>query len=291
MKDNCPGVTHEQAGKLDGCKDCPNANFCNAEKVEDPDIQIIKNNMKSAKNIIAVLSGKGGVGKSTITRNVAEEISKQGYKTLILDFDLSGPSIPRLTNTSHNEIFESNNRLYPIEITKTLFCLSVGHFIRPEKESMNSSVKTNIIKKILKETDFTDIDYLIIDTPPGVSDEHLGLINYMKIDQVILITTPQTISINDVRRQYDFCKKTDLKIFGLVENFKKYICYECGHENYIFNGKEVYNFCLANDITYLGSINIIPNIAKNSDRGIVTDNEMFKKISHSIINCCNVYNN
>lgn len=277
MTSKCPGTSSQNAGYEEACKGCPNANFCKEEKQIDPDIELISNNMKSVKQTVAVMSGKGGVGKSTFTTNLAIRMAKT-HKTLILDFDLAGPSIPRLTKTQNNIIFESNNILYPIEIDNNLFCISVGHFIKEDINFMDSNIKTNIIKKILKYTAFDQFDYVFIDTPPGVSDEHLGLINYMKINCCILISTPQSIAFNDVKRQIDFCNKTKLNIIGIVENMKNYVCLECGHENYIFKDSGIKKFCDTNNYEYLGSIQLKQEYAKNSDYGQAIDDPIFDQI-------------
>ncbi|KAM0674238.1 hypothetical protein GVAV_002312 [Gurleya vavrai] len=281
MTSNCPGVNHEKAGKLDGCKDCPNANFCNSEKKEDPDIATIHKNLSKVKNIIAVMSGKGGVGKSTISKNLAETLANENKKTLLLDFDLAGPSIPRLTNTTETTVFESNNLIFPIQITKNFFCLSVGHF-NNQKMAFNSSIKTNIIKKILIETVFDGFDFIVLDTPPGVSDEHLGIVNFMRIDHVILVSTPQNISLNDVKRQYDFCLKTKLNVYGIIENMKKFTC-KCGHENFILNGNNIFNFCSLNNIKHLGCLDLLPEIARKSDSGESLNLDAIKNLAIELL--------
>ncbi|EJW01286.1 hypothetical protein EDEG_00503 [Edhazardia aedis USNM 41457] len=228
------------------------------------------------------MSGKGGVGKSTFTTNIAIELSKT-KNTLILDFDLCGPSIPQLTNTSDDIAFESNNKIFPIKVKENLFCLSVGHFLKNRNIIYSSKTKTMIIKKILKETCFNGFFYVVVDTPPGISDEHLGIINYMRIDFVLLITTPQRISFNDVIRQIDFCRKTRLKLMGIVENMGKFVCPCCMHENNIFSGSSVKEYCSNNKIEYLGSIDVLPKIAKSCDEGIPCKNIDIQKISDFIV--------
>ncbi|KAM0676698.1 cytosolic Fe-S cluster assembly factor nbp35 [Binucleata daphniae] len=280
VANNCPGVSHESAGKLDGCKDCPNQSYCKAEKTIDPDIALIKQNIGNNKKIFAVMSGKGGVGKSTVTRSIAENLSNK-HKTLILDLDLAGPSIPRLTKTENNYIFETNNQILPVEVQHNIFCISIGHFEVKKGESMTSSTKTNIVKKILKHCDFSEFAYIIIDTPPGVTDEHLSIINYLTINGSILVCTPQSIALNDVIRQFDFCKKTNIKVIGLIENMKNYVC-ECGFENEIFSGTKVEDFCTKNEIDYLGAINIYSEIAKSGDKGVCYQNEKIQQIYDKI---------
>lgn len=283
MSNECPGTSSKSAGHADACEGCPNKTYCQEERKIDPDIEIIKQNMSNIKLIVAVISGKGGVGKSTMSRNLSESMSKYNYKTLLIDFDVAGPSVPRLTNTENTIIYETNGVLYPIMITDYFYCISVGHFIKNTTQAMNSIYKTALIKKILKETCYDDFDVVFIDTPPGVSDEHLSLINFVKTDMTIIVTTPQKISMNDVIRQIDFCKKAKITILGLIENMKGLICQECGHNNILYKDCGVKEFCANNNIGYLGEIGMEQEISKKSDLGIFYDNPLFDKICLDLI--------
>lgn len=142
--DKCPTVESGLAGRAESCKGCPNANNCISAK-PDTDIVLIKERLQNIKLILAVLSGKGGVGKSTISKNIAEELSKRGIKTILLDLDLSGPSIPRLTNTMDEYIVDVENLFDPIKINESLSVLSMGHLEAFEEpgSTFTSNVKKN----------------------------------------------------------------------------------------------------------------------------------------------------
>lgn len=279
----CPGTHAEKAGYEKGCEGCPNASYCQAEKKLDPDIQIIKTKFAKVAKCLAIMSGKGGVGKSFISKNIAQALSEHRI-TVLIDFDLTGPSIPRLTKTETNIIYDFDNILYPIKITETFFCLSVGHFYIEELSKMNSQIKNDIIKRILKNVDLNGVECVVFDTPPGISDEHLGMINYIGLKEAILVTTPQQIAFGDVIRQVDFCKKSGIKILGILENMKKMECHLCGHINSIFEGNDqVETYCNEKNIVYLGCIPLKQEIAKKSDTGEDYYDPIFEKIAQQIL--------
>lgn len=282
--EKCPSIESEMAGRAESCKGCPNASIC-ASSRPDSDIPVIKENLKSIKNIVAVISGKGGVGKSTIARNIATRVSKKGFNVLILDFDLSGPSIPRLTNTSEGFIYDVNKKFKPIKVDEGLSAVSIGHLEGPEDwaRAFNTNAKNHVIKKILKLCDFSGVDVMVIDTPPNITDEHLALANYIKPNSAIAVTTPQRISLDDVIRQISFCRKTGIEILGLIENMKNFSCKKCGHINTIYADSNIEKFCSLEKIEYFGSLELKVSIAKESDCGNSVEDPIFDRIAHRII--------
>lgn len=280
----CPTVESGLAGKAESCKGCPNANICLSAK-PDEDIPIIKNNLSNFKYIIAILSGKGGVGKSTISKNIAENLSLKGFKTLLVDLDLSGPSIPRLTNTLDEIIINPNTTFDPVKINDNFSVISMGHLESFEDlgKSFNSNIKTHIIKKIFKNCNFLNFDIMIIDTPPNITDEHLGLVNYVKPNGAIMVTTPQKISFDDVIRQITFCNKASIEILGLIENMKNFSCTKCKNKIDIFPDSDIQNYCKNEKLNYLGSLELNPVISKSSDNGESFKNEFFENLAEYLI--------
>lgn len=285
MGENCPGVSSKEAGKSEDCRGCPNASYCAEPKKIDPGIQYISERLKGIRIIVAIMSGKGGVGKSTITRNIAEIISKRGISTCILDLDLSGPSIPRLTGTDGSSMHEINNVIYPVEVNGFLKAISVGYMQDSYDEAIvfGSTLKTNTVKKLLKCCDYKDTDVLLIDTPPNISDEHLGMVNFIKPHFGVVVTTPQRFSLQDVIRQIDFCKKANIKILGVIENMKKFTCGNCQHQKDIFKDTGIESYCNSNGIPYLGSIDLRQDIAKSSDIGIPIHDHVVEKLAETIL--------
>lgn len=204
----------------------------------------------------------------------------------LLDIDICGPSIPRTTGLVGESVHMSNSGWSPVYVQDNLAVMSSGFLISNPDEAViwRGPKKNGLIKQFLKDVDWsggqdTALDYLIIDTPPGTSDEHLSITSYLKMcDNVrgaIIVTTPQKVSIIDVRKQIDFCNKVNLKIIGIVENMSKYVCKSCGHESSIFrtrnkDAESINNVeKLSNDknIPIIGNIPIDTRIGKTCDLG------------------------
>jgi Mrp family chromosome partitioning ATPase len=285
MGEECPGVSSSEAGKAEACRGCPNAGYCSDKRQMDPDIGTIRERLGAVKKIVAVMSGKGGVGKSTVTRNVAECLAQSGMRVCILDLDLCGPSIPRLTGTDGLSMCESNNMMHPVKVRENLAAVSAGYLEEGHGQAvaLGSSSKTAMIKRILLQCDFSTTDVLLIDTPPGVSDEHLGIVNFIKPSSAVIVTTPQRFSLQDVVRQIDFCKKARIRVLGIVENMKRFICGECQHQKNIFSSCGVQEYCADAGLEYLGSMDLKLSIAKNSDSGLSVDEPIFARLREAIL--------
>lgn len=274
---DCPGVRSETAGKEKACEGCPNASYCSQPKKHDVFMDLIRQNLAGIATTICVMSGKGGVGKSTVCRNLAEVLS-QTQSVCILDLDVCGPSIPKLTNTEVSALVH-NKRIYPIKIHDTLHAISLANL--EASRCLDSFEKTSAVKNMLSQIEFGSTDILVIDTPPNVSDEHLALVNYVKIDHVVIVTTPQLLSLNDVRRQVDFCRKAKFAILGLVSNMSGFVC-KCGHLNHVFLDDAV-GFCRDENIQYLGAIQLQQQVAQRADDGLPFSDPLFETISQRIM--------
>ncbi|KAK6089955.1 hypothetical protein P3W45_001001 [Vairimorpha bombi] len=268
-------------GKSEQCEGCPNQNICGTIK-EDESLPGIHKNTSNIRFVVSVMSGKGGVGKSTITRNIGEYLSDLNLRVLILDLDLSGPSMPKMTQTDGEIIVESNMIIYPVQISKNLGCISLGYFTNTDI-IYNSSVKTNLIKNILLNSCLDGFDVMVIDTPPNITDEHLAMVNYLKVDYSLIVTTPQKMSFQDVIRQVTFCTKNNIKIMGLIENMKSFRCDGCKHIQNIFHDSNVKEICSSKNIKYLGSLPLNIMYGKESDKGNKIEDPLFNKISHLIL--------
>ena len=179
---------------------------------------------------ILILSGKGGVGKSFVSVNVALYLSTIGYKVGILDADLTGPNLPLLFGQSNASVKSSQDgKWIPARVTDTLQLLSIALLLPDSTDPViwRGPKKSALINQFLKDVDWGSIDYLIIDTPPGTSDEHLSLVQGLNDPTAILVTTPQAVSLSDVRKEYDFCKRSDIKVLGLIENMAGFTCPDC----------------------------------------------------------------
>ncbi|CAG8520586.1 11700_t:CDS:2, partial [Scutellospora calospora] len=255
--EHCPGPSTENAGKASACEGCPNQKICaTAPNGPDPALQFIKERMNSVKRKILILSGKGGVGKSTFTAQLGFAFaSEENVQVGVMDIDVCGPSIPKIMGLEGEQIHQSLSGWSPIYVQDNLGVMSIGFMLSdPDDAVIWRGPKKN-------DVDWGELDFMLVDTPPGTSDEHLSIAQYLKeseIDGAIIITTPQEVALQDVRKEIDFCKKVKIPILGVVENMSGFICPNCGAKK------------MAKDlnINYLGSIPLDPKIGKACDMGI-----------------------
>ncbi|KAG5518763.1 hypothetical protein PMAC_002734 [Pneumocystis sp. 'macacae'] len=272
----CPGTTSQTAGQTAVCENCPNQQICLTARPEiDPDIKWIKQRMETVRRKIFILSGKGGVGKSTFTAQLAWCLSINGKQVGVLDVDFCGPSIPLLMGCDGERIHASGSGWTPVYVSENIGVMSIGFMLPNPDEAViwRGTKKNGLIKQFLKDVEWSDLDYLLIDTPPGTSDEHLSTIQFLKetgIDGAILITTPQEISLLDVRKEIDFCKKIDLPILGIVENMSIFVCSHCHHTSQIFKATTGGARALSKETNtlFLGIIPLDPRIREVCDKGL-----------------------
>ena len=281
--EHCPGPESEQAGNADSCAGCPNKAVCSsAPKGPDPDIPLISARLKGIRHKILVLSGKGGVGKSTFTcllahafaTNPDDVIGARTHDTMVMDTDICGPSIPKMMGVESESIHVSAAGWSPVWVTDNLGVMSI-QFMLPNRDDAiiwRGPKKNGLIKKFLKDVDWGEADFLLVDTPPGTSDEHLSVNSLLKesgIDGAVVVTTPQEVSLLDVRKEIDFCRKAGIKILGLVENMSGFVCPKCTHESQIFRATTGGGKGLAEEmsIPFLGAVPLDPRIGMACDYG------------------------
>uniref|UniRef100_A0A7S2ZXS9 Cytosolic Fe-S cluster assembly factor NUBP1 homolog n=1 Tax=Rhodosorus marinus TaxID=101924 RepID=A0A7S2ZXS9_9RHOD len=278
--EGCPGTGSEQAGKSDSCAGCPSQTACASGEAakEDPDLEVIRNRLSSSRvnNKILVLSGKGGVGKSTFASFLALALSAQEEmpETGLLDVDICGPSIPHMLSVQGEEVRQSNSGWQPVAVNDNLSVMSVA-FLLPGRDNAvawRGVRKTSLIKQFLKDTDWGELDYLIFDTPPGTSDEHISLLQMLKgcsIDGAVIVTTPQEVSLLDVRKEINFCRMANTPIIGVVENMSGFVCPSCENCVNIFppstGGAEA--MCKEMGVKFLGKVPLDPKLSAIVDKG------------------------
>lgn len=229
-----------------------------------------KNRLTKIKHKIAVLSGKGGVGKSTIAVNLASALAATGYKVGLMDADIHGPSIPTLLNLNSITSYSDHEGIVPVEIGN-LKVISVGFFLEKNTDALiwRGPMKMRVIDQFLHEVKWGELDFLVIDLPPGTGDEPLSIgQSFSNQDGAVIVTTPQEVASSDVRKSINFCCKLGLPILGIVENMSGFICPKCSEITYIFGSNGGKN--LANDfnIPLLGEIPLDPTIVSACDRGV-----------------------
>ncbi|XP_062840945.1 cytosolic Fe-S cluster assembly factor nubp1 [Trichomycterus rosablanca] len=274
---HCPGTSSEQAGKSSACQGCPNQNICasGAPKAPDPAIEEIKQKMATVKHKILVLSGKGGVGKSTFSAHLARALaSDESKEVALLDVDICGPSIPKIMGLEGEQVHQSGSGWSPVYVEDNLAVMSVGFLLSSPDDAViwRGPKKNGMIKQFLRDVDWGELDYLIVDTPPGTSDEHLSVVQYLSgagIDGAVIITTPQEVSLQDVRKEIRFCQKVKLPIIGVVENMSGFVCPKCKNTSQIFppttGGAQ--KMCEELALPLLGRVPLDPRIGRSCDEG------------------------
>jgi Mrp family chromosome partitioning ATPase len=227
------------------------------------------------KHKILVLSGKGGVGKSTFSTMLSHGFSANPNSTVgLMDTDICGPSIPKMMGVEEETIHVTANGWEPVWVSENLGVMSV-QFMLPGRDDAviwRGPKKNGLIKKFLMDVTWGELDFLVVDTPPGTSDEHLSVNSFLKasgVDGAVLVSTPQEVSLLDVRKEIDFCRKAKIPILGIVENMSGFVCPGCKHESQIFRPSTGGARRLAEDenIPFLGAVPLDPRIGMACDFG------------------------
>ncbi|CAO1618357.1 unnamed protein product [Parajaminaea phylloscopi] len=223
------------------------------------------------KNIICSLSGKGGVGKSSVATQLALSISAQGKRVGLLDIDLTGPSQVRMCGLEGAQILQSSQGWLPAYVDKDqrLAVMSVAMLLKSKNDSVvwRGPKKNAMIKQFLGDVRWGELDYLIIDTPPGTSDEHISLMEYLRPFSpcAIMVTTPQAVSLADNLRSLDFCNKVGLPVIGLIENMSGYVCPHCSECTNVWGKGGGESLAAREGIRFLGRIPIDPGLVRVLD--------------------------
>ena len=217
--------------------------------------------------IIFVASGKGGVGKSTISNNIATSIAEMGFKVGLMDADIYGPSQPKMLGLNKSKIKIEDRKIQP-QIIGNLSIMSMG-MLFPEHEAIiwRGPMLMKAIQQLLLEVEWGNQDYFIVDLPPGTGDIHITLVQKVLISGAIVISTPQDISLIDAKKAIALFGKTNTKILGLVENMSYFECSNCGEKHHIFSNGGVRKITKSENIPYLGSIPLKKDIMECADKG------------------------
>lgn len=252
-----------------------NENDLNIQQKQD-----VPKSLENVKHIILILSGKGGVGKSSVTTQTALTLTNKGFNVGVLDIDLTGPSLPRMFGVEKKQVHQSTQGWIPVSVYNnqsdanrgTLSLMSLGFLLGNRGNSVvwRGPKKTAMIRQFLKDVVWGDknkrLDYLLIDTPPGTSDEHIAIAEELRwsqpLDGAIIVTTPQQVATADVRKEINFCKKVNFDILGIVENMSGFICPHCSECTNIFlsGGGKLLSEKL--DLPFLGNIPIDPHFVE-----------------------------
>jgi len=232
--------------------------------------QKLENRLCAIKHKILVLSGKGGVGKSTVAVNLAVSLARSGNKVGLLDVDVHGPSIPTLLGMTGHRPEGDGQNLLPIHMTKNLSVMSIGLLVEDQNAAViwRGPMKYGMIRQFLRDVAWGELDYLVMDAPPGTGDEPLAVAELVGSGTgAVIVTTPQDLAIADVRRSVSFCRDVSLPVFGIIENMSGFACPKCGDVVNIFNAGGGAKLAREMHVPFLGTIPIDPTIAASGDAG------------------------
>jgi ATP-binding protein involved in chromosome partitioning len=223
--------------------------------------------IEEIKNILAVASGKGGVGKSTTAVNLALALSAEGARVGILDADIYGPSQPRMLGVSGKPESLDGKSLEPMN-SYHLQAMSIGFLIDEETPMIwRGPMVTQALQQLLNDTNWKDLDYLVVDLPPGTGDIQLTLAQQVPVSGAVIITTPQDIALLDARKGLKMFEKVEVPVLGVIENMSIHICSECGHEEYIFGQGGGERMSEQNNVDFLGALPLDKRIREETDSG------------------------
>ena len=223
--------------------------------------------LENIKNTIAVASGKGGVGKSTTAVNLALALHAEGAKTGILDADIYGPSQPRMLGCRAKPDSHDGKSIEP-NVSYHLQSMSIGYLVNEETPMIwRGPMVTSALEQLLGDTNWSDLDYLVIDLPPGTGDIQLTLCQKIPVSGAIIVTTPQDIALLDARKGLKMFEKVEVPVLGIVENMSTHICSNCGHEEHIFGSGGGLQMAEQYDVGLLGSLPLDMSIREGVDNG------------------------
>jgi ATP-binding protein involved in chromosome partitioning len=223
--------------------------------------------VQGVKNIIAVASGKGGVGKSTTAVNLALALAAEGANVGILDADIYGPSQPRMLGIQERPHSKDGQSLEPV-VNHNLQSMSIGYLIEEETPMIwRGPMVTQALEQLLKDTHWHDLDYLVIDLPPGTGDTQLTLAQKIPVSGAVIITTPQDIALLDARKGLKMFEKVSVPVLGIIENMSIHICSQCGHEEHIFGEGGGLRMSQETGVDFLGALPLDKSIREQADGG------------------------
>jgi len=223
--------------------------------------------LPGVSNIVAIGSGKGGVGKTTVAVNLAVALAKMGYRTGLLDGDVYGPNVPLMMNTSAQPRVLGENRIEPLQ-NFGVKVISVG-FLNPGDKPLvwRGPMLHSIVRQFLQQVEWGELDYLVVDLPPGTGDVVISLFQTVPLTGAVVVSTPSDVSLQDGRKAIEMFRTARVDILGLVENMSHFVCPHCHHEIDIFSKGGVARTAQQFGVPFLGSIELDPDIRKGGDSG------------------------
>ena len=262
-------------------EECASASSCDRESCEGcpskevPNFQEEMNPLSDIKRVIGVVSGKGGVGKSFVTSMLAFNLKKQGYKVGILDADITGPSIPKMYGV-HGPVEATEDGSYPIEAEDGTKIMSINLILDDEEKPVvwRGPVIAGVVKQFWTDIIWGEIDYLLVDMPPGTGDVPLTVFQSLPVDGIVIVTSPQELVQMIVKKAYNMAGMMDISVLGVVENYSYVECPDCGKHINVFGESHIDDIAKELGIEVLGKLPLNPDFATKADEGKIYEVEM-----------------
>ena len=268
---------------MSNCNSCTSNGSCNKEQ---SNCTVENNPLNKIKKIIGVMSGKGGVGKSTVSALIAKNLRKRGYKVGVLDADITGPSIPRLLGVDKQRARASEQYIYPAITDDGIKVMSLNLLIEDEEQPViwRGAMISNVVKQFYTDVLWEELDYLIIDMPPGTGDVPLTVFQSLPLDGIIIVTSPQELVGMIVSKAVNMAKKMDVDIIGIVENMSYVKCPDCDKKIYMFGKSHSQEVADRYQLPLLGQLPIDSELTQLSDQGYVENyhSDWFDEFSQKV---------
>jgi ATP-binding protein involved in chromosome partitioning len=284
-------MTTEKCEKDAICDTCNQSSSCSQQEKEAHAQERLKSKLSHIKHRLMIMSGKGGVGKSTVSTNLAVVLSQDGFNVGLLDADIHGPNIPKMLGIEFQQVENFGKGMIPVEVFPNLKVISMAFFIgnRDNPVVWRGPLKHSAINQFLGEVEWGNLDFLIIDLPPGTGDEPLSVAHLIKsVDGSIIVTTPQDVALLDSRKAIVFSRTLNIPVVGIVENMSGLTCPHCHKEILLFKKGGGEKAAQDLKVPFLGRIPIDPEMVTDCDRGMpfvmahpnAEATKAFKEIAH-----------
>lgn len=269
-------------GFMAECSTCPSNDGCSKDK----ESCMVKNNsLNNVKKIIAVMSGKGGVGKSSISVLIAKHLKQLGYNVGVLDADITGPSVPRLLGLRGKRAGGTEDMMLPIETSDGIKVMSLNFLTENEDDPViwRGPMISGVVEQFWKDVFWGDLDYLVIDMPPGTGDVALTVMQSIPINGVVMVSVPQDLVSMIVSKAINMAIKMNINILGVIENMSYITCPDCGKKIKLFNGESTEKFLKEMNLKLLGELPMLNSISNLSEYGYENANESLELIFNPIV--------
>ena len=242
---------------------------------------------KGVKHTIMVMSGKGGVGKSTVAVNLAVTLALQGLKVGVIDADINGPDDPKMLGVDKEKVYADESGISPVDTKYGVKVISMGFLLPTEETAVvwRGALRHKAIQQFIEDVVWKDMDYVILDLPPGTGDEALSISQIVpEVEGVVIVITPQDVALLDARKAINFADQMKIKVLGVIENMSGFVCPHCGEISYIFKTGGGEKAAKDHNVPFLGRIPLSQDVVETADEGvpIVTRNEKMKEIFSEI---------